>query len=126
MSKLLREVSSERRGVRAARRLTPGASRPILGGGGAAMTRATTTEECRDLATAKAAARRGRPALLRDNGRDRYILVTERRFRRMAARLAEMEEEERDAEEAARVLRRVHTGKEKTYSTEEVKRELAR
>ncbi|MDI7267174.1 MAG: hypothetical protein QME96_04175 [Myxococcota bacterium] len=84
------------------------------------MTRATTT----DLESAKATARRGGPALIREKGRDAYVLVTVRRFRRMAARLAELEEEARDAEEAARVLRRVRAGKEKTYSTEDVKRGL--
>ena len=89
------------------------------------MTRATATEECADLESAKAAARKGRPALIREKrGTDAFVLVTARRFRRMAARLAELEEEERDALEAARVLRRVHAGKERTYSTEEVKREL--
>lgn len=88
------------------------------------MTRVATTEECRDLATAKAAARRGRLAVIREKGRDAYALLTIRRYRRMEARLLEVAEDERDAEEAARVLRRVHAGKERTYSTEEVKREL--
>jgi PHD/YefM family antitoxin component YafN of YafNO toxin-antitoxin module len=88
------------------------------------MARATATEECADLESAKATARRGRPAIIRGNGRAAYVLMTERRFRRMMERLAEVEEEERDAEEATRVLRRVHAGKEKTHSTEEVKRRL--
>lgn len=88
------------------------------------MTRAATTEECRDLEAAKAVARRGRPAVLGGKGRGRFVLVTERRYQRMAARIAELEEEERDAEEAARVLRRVRSGKERTYTTEEIKREL--
>ena len=60
------------------------------------MTRAATTEECKDLEAAAAAARRGRLAVLCDKGRRRFVLMTERRYRRMAALAREAEEDAAD------------------------------
>ena len=83
------------------------------------MTRAATTEECKDLEAATAAARRGRLAVLCDNGRRRFVLMTERRYQRMQARLREA------AEDAADIAAAREAEKEPgSIPWEQVKRDL--
>ena len=84
------------------------------------MTRASTTEECADLESAKATARKGRPAFIREKGRRAFVLLTARRFRSLLERLEDLE----DAADADRAIREFDANGEKAIPWEQVKREL--
>ncbi|MBI5487436.1 MAG: hypothetical protein HY905_08900 [Deltaproteobacteria bacterium] len=84
------------------------------------MTRAAASEECADLETAKAAARKGRPAFIREKGRRAFVLLTARRFRSLLERLEDLE----DAADADRAIRDFEASGEKAIPWEQVRREL--
>jgi PHD/YefM family antitoxin component YafN of YafNO toxin-antitoxin module len=84
------------------------------------MARAATTAECAALEAAKATARRGRPAFVREKGRRAFVLLTARRFRSLLERLEDLE----DAADADRAIREFEASGEKAIPWEQVKREL--
>ena len=92
----------------------------ILGGGCAAMTRESADRVLRDADGTLGKLRGGHPMVLERKGRERAVLMSARRFRSLLERLEDLE----DAAEADRVLADVKAGRERTYSWEEVKREL--
>ena len=83
------------------------------------MTRATTAQR-EDLGRALKAARRGRPVFIRQKGRNAYVLLTARGYRRLLARLEDLA----DLADAERALREFEATGEKAIPWEQAKREL--
>ncbi len=84
------------------------------------MTRENADRVLRDADATLGKLRGGRPMVLERKGRERAVIMSARRFRAMVERIEDLE----DAADADRVLADVRAGRERTYSWEEIKREL--
>jgi prevent-host-death family protein len=84
------------------------------------MSRATTTELLRDLEQAVATVRRGRPVFIRRRGREAYVLMSARRYRRLMEEL----DDYLDAVAAEKAVAAARKRGEVPIPIEEVKRRL--